>query len=421
MSDTKYPANREFDVFITGASQDTVFVESVADWLSNSCGFKVAPPQNDIGQTADARIFVLILSRSAIASVKLMELMDLILRETSEHRGLRFVALIRDDLPVEKIPQIIAEIGFVHVNGERLKANDTVAILEAMYPPAPGLDSGGLKMRDVYFSRTWRKDKAESEPADQVCAHASKYGFRLIGDTEDPEFDPDVRLPMIMAGCGAFITVLPYRSEPCATSEWMLEELRLASAANLPCLIVKDPRVPISAEISSSPNVVGLVDYLKGPDWTVRLDSSLQTLDDSYRQPENPADVLYLNDDVKRIAAVNTLVYRITAMALTTLNRPLSDRRALLELVQNADVVLCDLTHTDIEGWIAAGCAIALGRKMEILMPMPDPSGAAVLPFMTVHQYTSELDRFGQLHRIFRRHRRKVMNSDLGYPAGQGR
>jgi hypothetical protein len=412
MFDTSYAANRPFDVFVTGDSKDIALIENVAEWLKRSCGFQLAP----LGDTTDvkfsARIFVFVLSRDAFASKKLMGLINSVMQEVRENTGLRFIALLQEDIPDEEVPRIIVDHGFIRIRGDCLNTNDAVAILEAIYLLPPDLRPDGLTVRDVYFSRSWLNDTAESQPADQVCRHASKFGFRLIGDTEDPEFDTDVRLPMIMAGCGGFVGVLPHRSGTSGTSDWILEELRMATAAKLPCLIVKDPRVSLPEEFSRTRNILGMVDYLTGQDWTIRLDSLLQSLGDRWCQPADPVDVLYLSDDDERIDTVNGLVVRITAMALTTLNRPLTDRRVLLELVQNADVVLCDLPCSDVEGWMVAGYAIALDRKIEILMRAPEHGRIEPPSFIPVYRYTSELDRLGQLHRILRRHRRKIMNPD---------
>jgi hypothetical protein len=49
-------------------------------------------------------------------------------------------------------------------------------------------------------------------------------------------------------------------------------------------------------EISRVRNIVGMVAYLLGLDWTIGLDSLLQTLGDHWRQPADPADVLCLSD-----------------------------------------------------------------------------------------------------------------------------
>jgi hypothetical protein len=412
MQDTKYAANREFDVLTTGALGDAALVESVNEWLKTSCGFKVAPKGNDKSIITEARYFVFILSHEALSSSKLIGLIDSALRETYEHIGLRFITLIRNDVSDEELPEIITEHGFIRVKGNSLNANEAVAVLEAIHPLPPGLCIGGRPVKDVYLSRTWLKDATESEPADQVCTHASKFGFRLIGDTEDPDFDTDVRLPIIMAGCGGFIAVLPYRSGTCGTSEWMLEELRLANIANLPCLIVKDARVSLPEELSSKPNVVELLDYSTNLDWSIRLDRSLKLLDDHYRQPANPADVLYLSDGDERIDTVKALVSRITGMELTTFNRSPPDCRVLLELVHDADIVLCDLPRRDVVGWITVGCAVALNRKIEILMSEFESSSLSLFPFMHLRKYTSELDWLGQLYRVLRRHRRKVLNYD---------
>jgi hypothetical protein len=217
-----YASERVYDVLAIGAPQDAAFLAVVTEWLRGPCGLAVAPAGDESKHIANARTFVAVVSRAALASAGIMDLMQSALAEAHEHSALCFVALVREDVPSFELPPTIVEPGFIQVKGDTLTPAAAVAILQGMYPVPPGIDITGREVKDVYFSRSWLWDTEESEPADRVSARASRCGFRLIGDTEDPEFDPDVRLPAIMAGCGGFIAVLPYRAGPIGTSQWML-------------------------------------------------------------------------------------------------------------------------------------------------------------------------------------------------------
>ena len=134
MSDTNYAANRRFDVFTTGDSKDIALIENIAEWLRLSCGFQVAPPGKDTDNNANARIFGFFFSRDALPSAKLMGLMDSVVREICEHTGLPFIALLRENIPDEELPQIIADHGFIRIKGDSLNANDAMAIIENHIP-----------------------------------------------------------------------------------------------------------------------------------------------------------------------------------------------------------------------------------------------------------------------------------------------
>ena len=404
----RYAAERVYDVLAIGAPLDAAFLARVTEWLHGSCGLAVAPAGDESKHISNARIFVAAVSRAALASAGTMDLVRSALGEAHEQPALRFIALVREDVPNNELPPAIVAAGLIRVNGESLTPAAAVAILQAMYPVPPGVDASGREVKDVYFSRSWLRDTGESEPADQVAARASRCGFRLIGDTEDPEFDPDVRLPAIMAGCGGFIAVLPYRAGPVGTSQWILEELRLALASHLPCLVVRDRRVNLNEAVRAAAEVVDVVEYSADGDWMPRLDAALERLNRNYRPPTDPADVLYLTSWSGRIETVRSLVFHITGMDLTTLALP-PERRVPTETIRYADVVLCDLDLADARGWMMAGCAMALERKLVLLMAEGQGDSGAWFG-VPVHRYVSELDRLGQLHRILRLRRRKVMN-----------
>ena len=82
-----------------------------------------------------------------------------------------------------------------------------------------------------------------------------------------------------MESCGAFAAVLPDRpTAPYKTSSYVLREWELALKADLPCLVVPDPNVDLSAELSERRGLVKhtddaelLLDYAVGlsEEWRV--------------------------------------------------------------------------------------------------------------------------------------------------------
>jgi hypothetical protein len=169
------------------------------------------------------------------------------------------------------------------------------------------------------------------------------------------------------------------------------EELRLALASHLPCLIVHDRSVSLNEAVRAAAGVVDVVEYSADPDWTPRLDAALELLNRHYRPPADPADVLYLTSWSGGVETVRSLVFRIAGMHLTTLAL-WPEGRVPMEAIRYADVVLCELNLADARGWMIAGCAMALERKLVLLMA--EGQGDSGTWFgVPVHRYVSELDR----------------------------
>jgi hypothetical protein len=400
-----YASNREFDVFLAGSQQDDAFLDRLAAWLSDSCGFSLASRVQDPANLTRARNFVFAVSEAALASAEFVRLLDSTASESARHEGLRSVLILRDEA-AQNFAQSFKPDGAVTAAGE-LDVRTAFSLLEALHPPVGATLAAEQALRDVYITRSWLDDTAESAVAREVCQRATIAGFRLIGDTEDPSFDPVVRIPDIMAGCGGFIAVLPHRDNPLTTSEWMLQEIRLARAADLPTLVVYDPRVELPAELLAAQDHVAILNYSTETGWAQRLDAALTVLKQRWREPENPADVLYLTTHAADVHIVRSLADRITGMTLTTVQAVAG--RTPLEIIREADIVLCDSAGAGSSEWMILGCAAALNRKIELLADS-GWSGESALPGISVYRYSSKLEWLGGLCHALRRHRRRIVN-----------
>jgi hypothetical protein len=400
-----YASNREFDIFLAGGPRDEVYLDGVAEWLSDACGFSLVPRAQDPGDLAKARNFIFAVSEPALESAEFVSLLQAAARESARHEGLRFVLLIRDEAAQNLAPASLAD-SVVAAPGE-LDVQTAFALLEALYPAVGARSAAEPALYDVYLTRSWLDDTVESAAARQVCQRATVAGFRLIGDTEDPDFDPVVRIPEIMAGCGGFIAVLPYRENPLKTSEWMLQEMRLARAAGLPALVVRDPRVELPPELTAGSDQIAVLNSSTDPGWTEQLDAALIALRQRWRDPENPADVLYLTNQPADVPMVRSLADRITGMALTTAET--ATGQTLMDIVRTADIVVCDASGARPVEWMILGCAAALNRKVELLADA-DWSGESAFPGIPVNWYSSKLEWLGRLCQALWRHRRRIVN-----------
>ena len=76
-----------------------------------------------------------------------------------------------------------------------------------------------------------------------------EQGFRLIGDARDQKgFGNGQRVERIIASCGAFVGIIPFRGVETACAgekpyNYFLQEMDVAARLGLPSVIVSDPGI----------------------------------------------------------------------------------------------------------------------------------------------------------------------------------
>ena len=95
-----------------------------------------------------------------------------------------------------------------------------------------------------------------------VCEALKGAGLLTDRDAEDQPSWIEERIDSIMASCGGYAAILPYRPMSShKTSKYVLREWELAAARGLPSLVVADPRVELPPELGHRP---GLLDTARG-------------------------------------------------------------------------------------------------------------------------------------------------------------
>lgn len=143
------------------------------------------------------------------------------------------------------VASLIKGQSWIEVPVPVLNSSVAASIIRAFYPGDNRPDP--QTSRDVYVSGSWHS--ADNASALAVFKSLCASGFRLIGDAKDQKGFKASRVQNIIESCGAFVGIIPYRDNNGSASasekpyKYFLTELDVAIKANLPTLVIGDPRV----------------------------------------------------------------------------------------------------------------------------------------------------------------------------------
>ena len=249
---------RDFDVFLSHAHKDTAFVSLLDRWLTNA-GLRVWYDARELAGGAllatdlqaaieRCRGILVVASDESVARGWVKAEYNSAMDERANHDAFRVVAL---RLPNANVKELLKGTSWIDLPGPCLDPNSALSIVGAFYPgekrPNPAT------ARDIFISCSWQP--ADSESARAVCHALVEQGFRLIGDARDQKgFGMGQRVDRIIASCGAFVGILPFRDvgSACAGERpynYFVREMDIAARLVLPTLIVADlgsaaPMVP---------------------------------------------------------------------------------------------------------------------------------------------------------------------------------
>jgi hypothetical protein len=325
------------------------------------------------------------------------------------------------------VGRVVRGISWIDLPSPALTESVAAAILRAFHPGDHRPDP--QTSRDVYVSMSWRASDNASALA--VCRRLSAAGFRLIGDAKDQKgfrSDPGTsdRLCSIVQSCGAFVGVIPYRGTDSASTAKenpyhpFLRELDLAAEAELPTLVVADPRVhhadgddhgwlPMEAQADACPAAV---------------ETAIEDLWSDWKRPSKPHYVFFAVDleapFARRNSELRELIERITGMSTVVGNeiheQPLHE--AIMRKVKEAFLVIADITGGTEETFnlnvcIEAGMALAAEKNLELLAAGRSRRPPFTLGDTQLPTYRDTLELFGVVHRIIRPYRRRIINPEL--------
>jgi len=243
----------------------------------------------------------------------------------------------------------------------------------------------------------------------------------LIGDSRDQKgFGTGERVERIIASCGAFVGILPFREVESASGgerpyNYFVREMDVAARLDLPTVIVADPRI---RRVDGS-DAGWLRMETVATQCPAAVSVALGGLWDRWREPPAPQYVfcaLDLDSDLApRSSPIRHLIERVTGMATVVGSEIHEDnlQSAIMKKVCNAFIVLADITDDNLNTCIEAGMGLAAGTNVELLARGKPRSPPFMLRALQMPTYEDDLERVAVLHRIVRSYRRRVINAEL--------
>lgn len=422
----RLPLNkRDYDIFLSHAHKDHVFLESLDRWLTEKAGFSVWYDARELSggsliatdlQTAIGRCrgILLIASEESLDRGWVKAEYNSAMDERANDEGFRIVAL---RLGNANVTNLMRGISWIDVPNSFLDGDTALSILRAFYPgekrPKPS------KARDVYISCSWQQKDSSSSGA--VCRYLVNQGLRLIGDARDQKgFGSGNRVQKIIGSCGAFVGIIPFRGVENANAsekpyKYFLQEIDFAALYGLPSVIIADPRVH---RVDGSDS-----DWLRMPtesnECPQNVLSKLESLWDKWRAPINPHYIFYAldleSDSVRVTSAVRHLLERVTGMP-TVVGNEIRDQplhSAIMEKIRDAFLVVADITDDNINTCIESGMGLAIGTNVEIIARGKPRRPPFMLRSLQISTYENELEQIGLIHKIARPYRRRVINIEI--------
>lgn len=414
---------RDFDIFLSHAHKDTAFVSQLYQWLTDA-GFRVWYDQRELAGGAllatdlqaaieRCRAILLVASDESLSRGWVKAEYNAAMDERANHESFRVVAL---RLPDANVKELLKGTSWIDLPGPRLDADSGLAIIRAFYPgekrPNPST------ARDVYVSGSWQSDDGVSARA--VCVALISQGFRLVGDDDDQKAFSKERVQRIMAGCGSFVCILPFRGVESASAndrpyKYMIQEIDAAAELGLPSIIIADPRVH---RVDGSD--AGWQRMETGEkECPLALACELRGLWEEWRAPHVPPYIfcaMDLDSEASRPSGpLRHIIERITGIATVIGTDVHGDNvpKAIMDKICNAFLVIADITDDNLNTCIEAGMALAARAKVELLARGKPRRPPFMLRSLQMPTYEDDTARLAVLHRILRPYRRRVINAEL--------
>lgn len=419
---TKSFYSRPYRVFLSYSRRDAALAKDVQGWLENRAGLRCFYDEHDLEATDGliaairqrvqrSQSYLLLLSSNSVQS-RYVEIEGEAAIEEQRDRAFRMVLLLTDDIPKDDLPAIYRGRNYFRLPRGGFDAQTAAQVLRSLYQPV----DAPPKPRDTFITRSWRT--TESALADQVCKLAENEGLRLIGDMPDWEVQEPERIRRIMASCGCYLAILPYRDDPQGL-QYMLPELEHARNLGLPRLVVADRR--LEDELDGRFGATEPIRYFDAGerlsnDGLKRVRDALDDLSTAYREPTSPYVLFYttgsatLEPDARR--HIEQIMHCITGATCTFADdAPGNHDDDLIEQMSGARAIIADVGNGDPEGWFHAGLARGAGKTADLHV-LAQKGAKRPRTFVSVHEYENERDRLGLVHRLGYPYRRRVLRFD---------
>jgi hypothetical protein len=416
---------RDFDLFLSHAHKDRDFVLALDQWLIDKAGLNVWYDARELGGGAllatDLQIAIercrgilLVASEESLKQGWVKSEYNAAMDERANHEGFRVVALRLGNASVQTL---MRGTSWIDLPNGRIDDKAALAILSAFYPgerrPNPAT------ARDAYVSCSWQEDDKTSSVA--VCRTLIEQGLRLVGDAQDQKgFAAGDRVERIIASCGAFVCIIPYRDSDYAVPgekpyKYFLREIDLAAQYGLPSVIVADPRVHRKDGLDQ--NWLRMEkDAAECPD---AVAAALKSLWHEWRDPPGPHYIFCAldleSDGARAKGPIRHLIERVTGMPTIVGNEiheePLQP--SIIKKICNAFLVLADLTDDNLNTCIEAGMGLVARTNVELIARGKPRRPPFMLRTLQMPTYNDEVEQIGVVHKIIRPYRRRIINAEL--------
>ncbi|MEM9088239.1 MAG: toll/interleukin-1 receptor domain-containing protein [Cyanobacteria bacterium P01_F01_bin.53] len=426
---------RNYHVFLSHSSADKkTFVDDLYRWFKKVANIPVWYDQavlsggsivpDSLGKAIpECRSMVLILSKSSVKSPWVRKEYSLAEHHRTQFEDFKIIPILIEDC---ELPPFLQDSIYIDARTNYLTESFYQGILQALYPFDPSVDF--RKTSDIFVSRTWRNND-EAILADRACREFIKSGFRLIGDaTDHPSYtNSKQRVENIIASCGGFLAILPYRkdnTESSYTSPYCLDEIRLASLYNLPSIVIAESGVDLSEELQQS------VTYFYQAQSSTTGDENddffvdaTERMKERWKTTKNEHYVFFATnfDEPELNQMIRQLLQQITGMPCILgedLHTPgVSIQEAIAQQIRNASLTVADISQENINTLIEAGIARGANVQYRMVARETDDSPRRRPPFMfrdqQIEYYRSGAELLGRIHRLAYPFRRRILNREI--------
>jgi len=422
---------RQFDAFLSHAHADRTFVDALYKWLANMCGLNIwydavkLSGGSGIGSALqnaieECRGLLLIGSIDAVSRGWVKEELEIARVELTDSPDFRIVPL---RLANADVAGLIKGHSWIDLPTGQLDSDVAVHILRAFYSGDNRPDP--RTSRDVYASGSWQS--ADNVSALAVFKSLCNAGFRVIGDAKDQKGFKTDRVQSIIMSCGAFVGVIPYRDNTDSASvndrpyKYFLTELDLAVKANIPVVVVADPRIRrVDGEDKS---------WLRMDTHESQCPRDVQrAIEDLWEQwvhPPRPHYIFLATDletpSAERSSDIREIIERVTGMR-TFVGNEIHEpdlQAAIMRTIKDALLVIADISGPS-EGTFNVNCCVEAGMAMayDVDIALVANGKPRSPPFMLrragqLSTYCNDVERLGVIHRTVREYRRRVLNAEV--------
>ena len=425
---TKPIHQRRYHTFLSHASKDKkAIVDQLYQWLSDVAHIPVWYDRTALSGGSnftkaisegipECRSMIVTLSPASIESGWVEKEFSLAENHSMEYRDFKVIPIMIADC---EVPELLSDKTYIDARETQLTSKFYESLLRALYPFDPSVEFRST--RDIFVSRTWRPSEAAF--ADGVCREFISAGFRLIGDAQDhPSFtDQNERVDNIISSCGGLLAILPCRKDrpnDAYTSKYCLQEIEMARAKGLPCIVIAEPGVEISPEARKSCTYFQQAEELSKTAIAATALPAIERMEERWKEPNSEHYAFYATSfarpELNNMA--RQLIQQITGMSCMVgedIHSHSSVQEKITELIRKASLVVADVSDNNLNTLIEAGIARGADVEYRMIAKHPRKSPPFLFRDRQIEHYKDDGELLGSIHRLAYPFRRRVLNYEI--------